>query len=202
MSLLSTRLTNFPQLPVPKKVAKTRKDGHIRARDEDEDMILLDTFGKPGHANSSGQSQKASSQRARTTLPKAADETETEDEDEEPLLLDQPLGATSGQDKPRSSRNHPLPTPSSLTSLEGHEHDAGRVPGRIVGATRPLEDFRRNIERGDLVTKAVEDLGFVIQDVITRPFAARRHKEMVECLLALRDTALQVNALSVADKYR
>ena len=163
-------------------------------------MILLDTFGKPGHTNASGQSQKASSQRTPSAPHKAVDETETEDEDEEPLLLDQPSGATSGHGKPHSSRNRPLPTPLRSASPEGGEHDAERMPGRIVGSTRPLEDFMKNIERGDLVTKAVEDLGFIIQDVVTRPFAGRRHKEMVECLVALRDTALQVSVLYVADK--
>ena len=70
--------------------------------------------------------------------------------------------------------------------------DRMRAPGRIVGASFPLADFRANITRGDVVSKAVEDLAFVVKDVVVKPFAARRTEEMLECMRELRKVALEV----------
>lgn len=155
-------------------------------------MLLLDTFGsKPSKSSSQSQSQarRGGSQRAPTTqLQTPAEDSETEDDDDDLLLLNKP--PKNGSAKPRSEAQS-----SAAPDAENAGDDSGRASGRIIGSTRPLEDFEKNIARGDLVTKAVEDLGFVIQDVLTRPFASRRHKEMIECLVTLRDTALQVRQL-------
>ena len=61
-----------------------------------------------------------------------------------------------------------------------------------MGFTYPLDDFKKNIVRGDVVTKAVEDLAFVVTEVVVRPFATRRFDEMLECMHELRKVSLEV----------
>jgi len=65
-----------------------------------------------------------------------------------------------------------LPTPARSPSSPSPPIDPGRAVGRIVGNTSPLEDFKRNIKEGDVVSQAVHDLGEVIKDIITKPFPA------------------------------
>jgi ATP-dependent DNA helicase 2 subunit 2 len=114
-------------------------------------------------------------------------DSETEDEDEEEgLLLDAKKPAIPG---PFNSRNMPLPTPARSISPD---INPGRAPGRIIGSTYPLADFKKNLAQGDMVTKAVEDLGVVITEIVMRPFSSRRSAELVECMTALRDTSLKV----------
>ena len=42
------------------------------------------------------------------------------------------------------------------------------------------------------MTKAVEDLGAVVTEIVMRPFSSRRSAELLECMTALRDTSLKV----------
>lgn len=165
--------------PVPKKVTKVRKDGHVHARDEDEDMLLLDKMApvsRKGKEPAPSSQVAASSTPARTTKKPSDDDSETEEEsDQELLLLDK---------RPAN----PLPTPDRSMSPDV---DPGRAPGRIIGATYPLRDFKKNLAQGDVVTKAVEDMGVLIKEVVLRPFASRRHKEMLDCMVAMRDTCLK-----------
>ena len=178
------------RLSVPKKPVRIRKEEHVRANDEDEDMLLLDQKGpSQSQRPTQSQSQQRSPGRSQAQKKKAENDddssaTEPEDEEED-LLLDA---------APRKDRAPPLPTPARSLSPDGGaiEIDRRRAPGRIVGASFPLEDFRANIARGDVVTKAVEDLAFVIKDVVAKPFASRRFDEMLECMHELRKVALQV----------
>jgi ATP-dependent DNA helicase 2 subunit 2 len=144
-----------------------RKDEHVRARDEDDEMLILDQFPK-----------KSASQRQNSQL-QSQRHVQTADEEEDLLHANRSANGTHGAVTPMDE--------------DAPEVDAGRAPGRIVGSTFPLVDFRKNIAQGDLVTKAVADLAFVIQDVVLKPFASRRHAEMMECLLELRDVALKVS---------
>jgi len=89
---------------------------------------------------------------------------------------------------PFSTKNMPLPTPARSMSPDV---DPGRAHGRIIGSTFPLADFKKNLARGDVVTKAVEDLGVVITEIVMRPFSSRRSAELLECMAALRDTSLK-----------
>ena len=96
------------------------------------------------------------------------------------------------------------------TSSTQVQPDPGRAPGRIIGSTRPLEDFKANLTEGDIVSKAVEDLAWVsapfytpmspnaddshsIQDILERPFSSRRTDELMGCMTELRRTCLQVS---------
>ncbi|KAL4064741.1 SPOC like C-terminal domain-containing protein [Scleroderma yunnanense] len=165
----------FKVKEVPKKVFKTRKDGHIRAadEDEDEDEILLDSKGPPQKRANVTTSPMA---QALKKLATSDSETEPESGDEELLL----------PAKPREGPALPTPTASPEPEL-----DPQRAPGRIIGNTFPLRDFRKNLSRGDVVTKAVEDMGVVVREIVERPFSGRRKDEMIECLKVLRETCLR-----------
>ncbi|KAG2046414.1 SPOC domain-like protein [Suillus hirtellus] len=178
----------FKVKEVPKKATKVRKDGHVRAVDEDEDMLLLDK--KPA-ASRKGKEPAASQvpvspKLARPAKKSAASDSETEEEsDQEPLLLTKrPFNA--------------LPTPERSMSPDV---DPGRAPGRIIGSTYPLRDFKTNLAQGDVVTKAVEDIGVIIKEVVLRPFASRRHKEMIECMIAMRDTSLKEDEIDAWNAF-
>ncbi|KAG1761756.1 SPOC like C-terminal domain-containing protein [Suillus occidentalis] len=172
---------------VPKKTAKARKDGHVRASDEDEDMLLLDKKPAASHKGKEHASQvPVSPKLARSAKKSVAPDSETEEEsDQEPLLLEKrPFNA--------------LPTPERSMSPDV---DPGRAPGRIIGSTYPLRDFKTNLAQGDVVTKAVEDMGVIIKEVVLRPFASRRHKEMIECMIAMRDTSLKEDEIDAWNAF-
>lgn len=174
---------SFTIIPVPKRVGKAKKDGHVHAQDDDDDMLLLDRK-QPSASASRLNIVEDSSGKGKEVV---AEDSETEDEDDE-LLLDHKKPSTP----PASSRTReggPLPTPAR--SISPHV-DPGLAPGRIIGNTYPLKDFRKNLAQGDVVSKAVEDLSAVIGEVVMRPFASRRTREMLDCMIALRNTCLMV----------
>jgi ATP-dependent DNA helicase 2 subunit 2 len=192
---------------VPKRGGKKAKDGHAHAPDEDDAPLLLDR--KPTRNQSpflgEPELQVASSSKKKELQP-AEDNSDTEDDDEDLLLG----GATSSK-KPAGGHQAP-PTPARSTSppptkrakrapsgdedgdidmMDDAPIDAGRAPGRIIGNTDPLKDFKKNLRQGDVVTKAVEDMSVVIIEVVLKPFAKRRHEEMMECMKELRRVSLE-----------
>jgi ATP-dependent DNA helicase 2 subunit 2 len=172
---------------VPKKVVKTRKDGHVHAKDDDDNLLLLDRKKPASNVRLSQASPTAAKTKADVVN---ADDSETEDEDEEEMLLDMKKPTATPAPKPRN--NQPLPTPARSMSPQVNP---GRAPGRIIGSTYPLADFKKNIAQGDVVTKAVEDLGAVITEIVMRPFSSRRSAELLDCMKVLRDTCLKVCGL-------
>ncbi|KAJ6498003.1 SPOC domain-like protein [Mycena vitilis] len=195
--------TEFKVKQVPKRVVKARKDGHVHARDDDDDMLLLDV--KPPTRTQSSQSQIkiTASPGDKKGKAKAADPDDSATEDESDY--EDLLAATGAKPKPKQSTpppknngHNPLPTPARSLSPE---FDPARAPGRIVGNTRPLEDFKANIARGDMVSKAVEDLGVVITEIVMRPFANRRNAELMECLETLRDTCLKEDEIDAWNTF-
>ncbi|KAG5646900.1 hypothetical protein DXG03_001976 [Asterophora parasitica] len=190
----------FKVKQVPKKVARTRKDGHVHAKDEDEDLLLLERKRPSTSRAAASQSQtpvqanislEASPKAASKAKAKAnADDSETEEEDEEEeMLLDSVKKPVTPHPEQRNN-NNPLPTPARSMSPESQGIDRGIAPGRIIGSTFPLRDFRKNLAQGDVVTKAVEDIGSVVTEIVLRPFASKRNKELFECLEVLRETCL------------
>ncbi|KAF8971598.1 SPOC domain-like protein [Flammula alnicola] len=179
---------------VPKRAAKAKKDGHAHAQDDDDNMLLLDRK-RPLESSRSQMSvvEPALSSTAEK-VPAPEEDSETEDEDEEDLL-DKKKPMTP----PAQNRNGgPLPTPARSVSPSV---DPGRAPGRIIGNTYPLEDFQKNIAQGDVVTKAVEDLSAVIEEVVMRPFGSRRTKEMLECMIVLRKTCLEEDEIDAWNSF-
>ncbi|KAG6895586.1 hypothetical protein C0992_000501, partial [Termitomyces sp. T32_za158] len=120
----------FKVKQVPKKVARTRKDGHAHAQDED-DMLLLEGKEPTLHQTMSEVqiSQAPSLDKSKAKAGAGDSETEEEDEeDEEDLLLDKVQKPASTP--PAASRDHqPLPTPARSMSPEVNP---GRAPGRII----------------------------------------------------------------------
>ncbi|KAI0770992.1 SPOC domain-like protein [Trametes elegans] len=191
---------------VPKKVARMRKDEHVKADDDDDDeMLLLDRAGpsqtqtqRPSQMQSRGVTQQRTSpsQTQKKVAGNDSDNsaTEPEDEEEEELLLD---SVSTRKPEPRPA---PLPTPARSLSPDARV-DRNRPPGRIVGFTYPLDDFKKNIARGDVVTKAVEDLAFVVTEVVVRPFATRRFDEMLECMHELRKVSLEEDEIDAWNTF-
>jgi ATP-dependent DNA helicase 2 subunit 2 len=152
---------------VPKRVTRQRKDGHVRAREENDDEMLLLDAQPPKRTASQSQAQASPSKKFLKV------DSDTDDDD----------------DESSSKKGQTLPTPARSISPA---IDPGRAPGRIIGTTYPLKDFQKNISQGDVVSKAVEDLGFVIKEIVMKPFSSRRNDELLECMTTFRDTALQV----------
>ena len=73
-----------------------------------------------------------------------------------------------------------------------------RPDGLIIGFEYPLDDFKKNIAVGDLVTKAVADLAFVIKKIVLEPLSGRSYPEMLQCLKELRKVASEVSLLTFA----
>ncbi|KAF8272335.1 SPOC like C-terminal domain-containing protein [Lactarius quietus] len=172
---------------LPKRVARPRKNDHMRAQDGDDEVLLLDRVVpsslSPARANS--QPEASSSRLQSQTSPAAAkkpdvgmkdNDSETEPESDDDVWM------------PSNKASAKLPTPSPEPRMVV---DSQRAPGRIIGMAAPLTDFKHNISQGDVVSKAVEDLGWVVKEVVLRPFAQRRHAEMIECLNKLRKVCLQ-----------
>jgi len=181
---------------VPKRVAKPRKNDHKRAQDDDDEILLLDRVAPSSQTRSHSKPETTDSQPQRQTSPapavkrpilrKGDDESETEPESDVDVW-------------PSSSKKGAkLPTPSPEPEIVA---DPQRAPGRIIGMAAPLTDFRNNISQGDVVSKAVEDLGWVVKEVVLRPFAGCRHAEMIECLNVLRETCLQEDEIDAWNRY-
>ncbi|KAF8480890.1 SPOC domain-like protein [Russula ochroleuca] len=173
--------TAFAIKKVPKRVARPRKKDHARAQDDDEDILLLDRIAPSNHSqpeasNSRPQPQTSDPAAKRPIPSKGDDDSETEPESDVDVWA------------PSSKKGAKLPTPSPEPRMVT---DPQRAPGRIIGLAAPLSDFKDNIREGDVVSKAVEDLGWVVKEVVLRPFAGRRHTEMIECLNELRGVCLQ-----------
>lgn len=185
---------SVPCCTVPRKVARQRKDGHVRAEDDEDDLLLLDRTVK----RTASQSQSARLPSPSATLVDTNAKTRAPKKaavDKDKMDVDSETEQESGDDavRPSSGKNAgPLPTPARSQSSSSPPLDPARAPGRIIGRIHPLEDFQKNIRQGDIVSKAVEDLAWVVKDIVMRPFASRRQEELLKCMKALRKTALNV----------
>ena len=194
---------------VPKSTSKggaVRKE-HELAAIEDDEMLLLDRkpeslktntgkvspmkvdLNKPEFESSSDGKGKAKAINQ--------DDSETEDDDEDyvtvQMIVDDKFDELSPNSAiPNFSSQHGRSLPISSSSLSPYI-DPGRAPGRVIGTTHPLEDFEKYLSQGNIVSKAVSDLFEAILEILMRPFASRRHKEMIECMKAMRDVCLKVS---------
>ncbi|KAI9512304.1 SPOC domain-like protein [Russula earlei] len=167
--------TAFAIKQVPKKVARPRKNDHRRVQDDDDEVLLLDRVAP----------QTSPTAAKRPIHRKGDDSSETEPESDVDI-------------RAPSSKGTKLPTPSPEPRIVT---DPQRAPGRIIGMAAPLADFKNNISQGDVVSKAVEDLGWVVKEVVSRPFSGRRHTEMIECLIELREVCLQEDEIDAWNRY-
>lgn len=95
----------------------------------------------------------------------------------------------------------PLPDSQNVESqgsiLESQELSQAVVAddkpaGRLIGFNEPLSDFESCTKNEAKVVKAVEDLFFIVDSVVHRPFASKRFNEMVNCLKTARSTCIKV----------
>lgn len=183
MSYIMTLVLMNGYAVVPKRVVRARKDGHVPARDEDEEMLLLDTMSQDR------QSPSRSKIRSRSQVAGAATASPQRSQ-----RATQKPGNDSSETEPESDDEPTMPTTPRSPSPE---YGSGRAPGRIVGSIQPLKDFKNNLKRGDVVSKAVEDLCAVIKEIVVKPFASRRTDEMIECMQYLRGIVLDVSISDV-----
>ncbi|XP_006454821.1 hypothetical protein AGABI2DRAFT_148177 [Agaricus bisporus var. bisporus H97] len=204
----------FKVKEIPKRVVKrgaaANNKGHEYAADDDEMLLLNHKRPKSIDSPMMGviklEPISPSKDKGKAKAMDSGSETEDEEEEtgfvtvqhpEEGRRLDgkKPPLATP---EPTPQRGVPLPTPARSVSPQ---IDLGRAPGRIIGTTFPLKDFKKNLEQGDVVSKAVEDLREVIVEVVMRPFASKRHEEMIDCLRALRDTCLKEDEIDAWNAF-
>lgn len=179
-------------------MARAKKDDFAHDADGEEEALLLKLLGPASSRGTDAQSQsqmnvfEGEPSHAQVTVKaeEAAEGSETEDEneDEAAMVVDKKKPGTPSPEASSPSSRLPLPTPARSMSPD----TAGLVPGRIIGNAQPLKDFKKNIAQGDLVTKAVADLAAVIAEVVMKPFATRRADEMLDCMVVLRKTCLEV----------
>ena len=165
------------------KATRRRKNDHVLAKDADDEMLLLDSAPVPDRAPNRSLAQILHAHSPEKQRP-LAKQSGSETEDKSDHLPGEIV--TRGPDSPNSSV---LSTPNRSAS-PGLGIDE-REEGRIIGFSYPLNDWKKNIQEGDVVSKAVEDMGYVIREIVSRPFADRRHEEMIECMREMRETCLR-----------
>jgi ATP-dependent DNA helicase 2 subunit 2 len=186
------------QFAVPKRVGKVKKDDHEHAAEDAESELLLNQKGKAPVRRQSTLPPTPSAIIGSTKLVIKGNDSgsETGSDEEGGLLLDakKPASTLEGKAPPTPARSvSPKTKRSSKRDEEDEDEDIdpGRAPGRIIGTTHPLKDFKKNISQGDVVTKAVEDLSMIVTEILLKPFASRRSDEMLECMKAMRKVCLE-----------
>ncbi|KXN84807.1 ATP-dependent DNA helicase II subunit 2 [Leucoagaricus sp. SymC.cos] len=217
-------IDRFKIKEVPKRVGKPggkRAGNHEHATVEDDEMLLLDrkresatisrNIPSPMKVDFVKEEPVSPTKGKGKAKAMDVDNSDTEDDEEDGFVtIEQPeaeddsnlLLNSKKPSTPESSSNRtsggPLPTPARSVSPQ---IDPGRAPGRIIGSTYPLKDFEKNLAQGDVVTKAVADLSDVIIEIVLRPFASRRSKEMIECMKSLRDTCLKEDEIDAWNSF-
>jgi ATP-dependent DNA helicase 2 subunit 2 len=181
-------------LAPPKTVHRARKDAHQAGEDDDDELIDL---GAPVPTREPVPHPYGLSTEAPEKAELAQDSETEAESDAEIEASPQKKQKTEfakfvKTPSPKAARQAALPTPARSSPAASPPSDEGRAPGRIIGNTTPLEDFKTNLEEGDVVSQAVRDLGAVIKEIIMKPFASRRHQEMLECMKEMRKVALEV----------
>ena len=203
---------------MPKRVLRTRKDGHVRAEDDDDELLLLDRPNPANKAKSAsptknGAGTSANSSKKQTTEKMDVDSsTEPESDGEEAskakeekrtVQLPSPEPTISNGTFPQSqsqSQSQGQSQSQSQSQSQALDLDVGKQPGHIIGSARPLRDFKQCVKEGDnaKILQAISELGEFIQSVLSQPFARLRHEEMIECMKELRVSCLKVCAFLYA----
>ncbi|KAF7319822.1 Ku domain-containing protein [Mycena kentingensis (nom. inval.)] len=188
---------------VPKKVAKTKAHGHAHAQDDDGETLLLPSTSK--WANAPEPVMRTASAASPTKNKAKANGHDSDEEDEDVEMQD---ASKSNGHALGSGRSSPAATVADVDDSNSMDVvdaslgiDAGRAPGRIIGTARPLADFKETLSRGDMVSKAVEDMCAVISELVVKPFASRRHAELMECMVALRHTCLHEDEIEAWNEF-
>lgn len=150
-------------------------------------LASLSLKGQAKYASVGGKVTRA----AKKTSDNSSD---TEDEDDGPVP---PMRSTKPATKPRQQLPTPSKSPAAVAKASPPKSrtraEADIRPGRIIGNAFPLDDFRSNLERGDVVSKALQDMGVVITEIVEESFSTQRYDEALSCMKEMRETALQVS---------
>ncbi|KAG8902590.1 ATP-dependent DNA helicase II subunit 2 [Tulasnella sp. 403] len=112
---------------------------------------------------------------------------------------------------PRAGGRSHLPTPGRSPTVPPPKPASSKQPpstttadlrrGRIIGNAFPLADFRRNLERGDVVSKALKDMAAIIPEMVEESFSTQRYDEALECMRAMRETALVEDDIGIWNQF-
>ncbi|ORX39724.1 SPOC like C-terminal domain-containing protein [Kockovaella imperatae] len=92
--------------------------------------------------------------------------------------------------------------PEPGVKVESQDSDVILKRGRLISNERPVEDFRRVIEgEGDVFRKAIRDLGVVIKENVAASFSRQAFPMAIECLEAMRETALVYEEVETFNDY-
>jgi ATP-dependent DNA helicase 2 subunit 2 len=184
----------FNLAPVLQKVAKRKAEMHVAAIDDD-DLILAPS--KKFRQNSPRPDENVSpiplvdlvdESLSAVTDRQELTETESENDDEN---RQKGIKITVSPEHDHSTKATEVIKLQPSGTTDDIMVDHAIPKGRIVGSIYPLEDFKNNLKSGDVVTKAVEDLAFILQEIAFQPFAERRHNEIIECLTEMRGVCLR-----------
>ncbi|KAL7422191.1 ATP-dependent DNA helicase yku80 [Cryptotrichosporon argae] len=86
--------------------------------------------------------------------------------------------------------------------VQGQTAEPKPKPGRLISNERPLQDFHRLVEgEGDVFRKAIQDMGAVVVENVAASFASAAFAKAVECLRAMRRTALMYEEAETYNKF-
>lgn len=174
------------QHAVPPRVPfrKRKVEKEELSEDADIPLTLSDLLG--GDAFVSEWSAEADAPPETTQKPPQRDLTvrkQPKREDSEEVTI------THREDDQAMEVDEPPPTPVGRSQLVVGE---GARDNRIIGNLHPLYDFEQNTARGDVITKAVADMGRVIPEIVAESFSTQRFDEALDCMRVMRKTALEV----------
>ncbi|KAK7468469.1 ATP-dependent DNA helicase yku80 [Stygiomarasmius scandens] len=208
---------------VVKQPKRTRNEEHVHAADDDDEPLLLAR--KPTATFSMSQIPASQPTSPTKSKPEPKPKVEPGDSETEDESDDDTARKLAMKKAPSSSSKNPLPTPARSLSPRSHsvsqaniqspakpkqddiamdidaDIDPQRDPGRVIGRTRPLDDFKKIIEDPESYpsakAKAMKDLGHVVTGIVLAPFASRREQELKDCLKEMRRAALLEDEVDV-----
>ncbi|BEJ02117.1 hypothetical protein CcaverHIS631_0607990 [Cutaneotrichosporon cavernicola] len=171
-------------LDIKKVPLRQRRQAGKEVMKEDEGFLDIDDlFGAgpsssgPSNVVQDSPSSAVKDERTSSVKPNGADDgVKVEGGDED------------GDTKPKAEPKEPKIEPKS-------EHTspvkARPKPGRLISNENPLEDYHRLVQaEGDMFRKAITDLAAVVRENIAASFSRQAFPLALECLEAMRATAL------------
>ncbi|OCB89228.1 SPOC domain-like protein [Sanghuangporus baumii] len=196
---------------VPKRILRARKDGHVRAEDDEDELLLLDRSNVVKKTSSPSNSASPIKNGADASTDASGNKEQTSAEKSDKMDVDSETEPESDEGVPGArgitKRALQLPSPEptifngtftdsqsqSQSQSQPLDLDIGKEPGHIIGAARPLIDFKQSLKDGDdaVTSQAINEMTQVINNVLSKPFARRRHEEMLEFDVYIRCIPLQ-----------
>lgn len=108
----------------------------------------------------------------------------------------------SAQFKPKTSQTTSADKEDEDWVMDMDTRSADRPSGRTISLSYPLRDFNKNLARGGLISKVVEDLCWIIIEVVVRrPFGNKRKEEMIDAMRRLREVCLENGEIEAWNRW-